>query len=340
MAEGIFARLKEGRFDPDYVPIFESKLFFEGEKRERQTINFAVLLTLATVIATYGVITDSTATVIGAMIVAPLMTPIMATGAAVSMGASRRAMSSITLVTLGVIGVIMLAMILTALVPGQLVSLTQNPQITSRVSPGLLDLLIALAAGAAGAFAIGRQEIADSLAGVAIAISLVPPLCVVGITLFHGGFTEAGGAFLLFLTNFIAILVAGTATFGLMGLPRVARMEMKDKTRKNAMVVIMIASILLIGVLTITSYQAYQATNDQIEATNLVTEWVGLSQYQVQKVVLTRSGVNVILVGEGPLPPLETLSKDMEEQFGRMMVIQLHTIPEKKVTYPSVLAGL
>ncbi|MCU0631126.1 MAG: TIGR00341 family protein [Methanoregulaceae archaeon] len=340
MAEGIFARLKEGRFDPDYVPIFESKLFFEGEKRERQTINFGVLLALATVIATYGVITDSTATVIGAMIVAPLMTPIMATGAAVSMGASRRAMSSITLVTLGVIGVIMLAMILTALVPGQLVSLTQNPQITSRVSPGLLDLLIALAAGAAGAFAIGRQEIADSLAGVAIAISLVPPLCVVGITLFHGGFIEAGGAFFLFLTNFIAILVAGTIMFGLMGLPGAIKMEMKAETRKKAMVAIMIASILLIGILTITSYQAYQATNDQIVATNLVTEWVGLSQYQVQKVVLTRSGVNVILVGEGSLPPLETLSEDMEEQFGRMMVIQLHTIPEKKVTYPSVLAGL
>ena len=56
---------------------------------------------------------------------------------------------------------------------------------------------IALAAGQPGAFAIGRQEIADSLAGVAIAISLVPPLCVVGITLHHGGFGEAGGAFLL-----------------------------------------------------------------------------------------------------------------------------------------------
>jgi hypothetical protein len=81
-------------------------------------------------------------------------------------------------------------------------------------------------------------------------------------------------------------------------------------------------------------------TNDQIEANNIVTEWVGLSQYQVQKVVLSSSGVDVILVGEGALPPLETLSKNMEEQFGRMMVIRLHTIPEKKVTYPSVLAGL
>lgn len=123
------------------------------------------------------------------------MTPIMATAAAVSMGASKRALNSLALVVLGVLGVIGLAIVLTALVPGQLISLTQNPQITSRVSPGLLDLGIALAAGAAGAFAIGRQEIADSLAGVAIAISLVPPLCVVGITLHHGGFGEAGGLF-------------------------------------------------------------------------------------------------------------------------------------------------
>jgi uncharacterized hydrophobic protein (TIGR00271 family) len=340
MVEGFFARIKESRFDPDYVPVFEGKLFFEGKKRDRQIVNFTVLLALATVIATYGVITDSTATVIGAMIVAPLMTPIIASAAAVSMGASKRATSSMTLVVLGVLGVIGLAMLLTAVVPGQLISLTQNSQITSRVSPSLLDLLIALAAGAAGAFAIGRQEIADSLAGVAIAISLVPPLCVVGITLFHGGFAEAGGAFLLFLTNFIAILVAGTVMFGLMGLPRAIKMEMKAETRKKAMVAIMVASILLIGVLTVTSYRAYQVTNDQIEATKIVTEWVGLSQYQVQKVVLSGSGVDVILIGEGSLPPIEILSKNMEEQFGRVLVIRLHTIPEKKVTYPSVLTGL
>lgn len=107
-------------------------------------------------------------------------------------------MNSITLVALGVIGVILLAMVLTAVVPAQLVSMTKNPQIISRVHPSLLDLIIALAAGAVGAFAIGREEIADSLAGVAIAISVVLPLCVVGITLFHGGFYEAGEPFCYF----------------------------------------------------------------------------------------------------------------------------------------------
>lgn len=340
MAEGFFSKFNAGQFDLDYIPVFEGKLFFEGEKRPRQIANFTVLLALATVIATYGVITDSTATVIGAMIVAPLMTPIMASAAAVSMGSSRRAMSSITLVILGVTGVIVFAMLLTAVVPGDLVSLTQNPQITSRVSPGILDLIIALAAGAAGAFAIGRQEVADSIAGVAIAISLVPPLCVVGITLFSGGFVESAGAFLLFLTNFIAILVAGTVVFGLMGLPKAIKMEMKDETRKKAMVAIMVASICLIGVLTFTSYQAYQVTNDQIIAKGIVTEWIGPLPYQVQKVTLTGSGVDVILIGEGPLPQIETLSKAMEQEFNHLVVIRLHTIPEKRVTYPTVLTGL
>lgn len=71
-------------FDPSYLPTLESKLFFEGPLKARKTLNFAVLLGLATMIAIYGVLPDSTATVVGAMIVAPLMTPIMATAAALT----------------------------------------------------------------------------------------------------------------------------------------------------------------------------------------------------------------------------------------------------------------
>jgi uncharacterized hydrophobic protein (TIGR00271 family) len=340
MGEEFFARLKAGRFDPDYIPIFEGKLFFEGTKRQQKIVNFTVLLALATVIATYGVITDSTATVIGAMIVAPLMTPIIATGAAVSMGASKRAISSITLVALGAIGVILLAMVLTAVVPAQLVSMTENPQIISRVHPSLLDLIIALAAGAVGAFAIGRQKIADSLAGVAIAISVVPPLCVVGITLFHGGFYEAGGAFLLFLTNFVAILVAGTVMFGLLGLPKAIKMEMKDETRKKTMEAITLAGILLIIVLAVTSFQAYQATNDQIAAKEIVTEWLGSVPYQVQTVVLLGSCADITLNGDGTLPPVESLAAMMEKKFDHPVIIRLHITPEKRITYPATLVGL
>jgi uncharacterized hydrophobic protein (TIGR00271 family) len=186
MTPDLIAKMRTNRFDPEYLPSFESKLFFEGERKNRQMVNFIVLLALATVIATYGVVTDSTAAVIGAMIIAPLMTPIMAAAAAVTMGSTIRLGQALRLVTFGILGVIVLAMLLTFFIPDSMISFPTNSQITSRVSPGLLDLMIALAAGAAGAYAIGRQEIADSLAGVAIAISLVPPLSVVGISLAKG----------------------------------------------------------------------------------------------------------------------------------------------------------
>jgi hypothetical protein len=86
MIPDLIAKMRTNRFDPEYLPSFESKLFFEGERKNRQMVNFIVLLALATVIATYGVVTDSTASVIGAMIIAPLMTPIMAAAAALTMG--------------------------------------------------------------------------------------------------------------------------------------------------------------------------------------------------------------------------------------------------------------
>ena len=173
-------------------------------------------------IATYGLIADSTASVIGAMIVAPLMGPIMATAAAVVMGSAQRALRSLALVVVGVVSVIGVSMVLTWIVPDVAISFTENSQLSSRIAPGLLALLTALASGAAGAFITAREEIADSIGGVAIAISLVPPLCVVGIALRMGEFGPASGALMLFITNFLAILLAGGLTFLLGGLGRVA----------------------------------------------------------------------------------------------------------------------
>jgi uncharacterized hydrophobic protein (TIGR00271 family) len=163
--------IHDNRFAPQDVLPFENKLFHEGARWRTYLERFTVLLFLATVIATVGVLADSTATVIGAMIVAPLMTPIMATAAALIMGNMHRAINSLLLVAAGVTGVI---------------SFTQNTQILGRISPRLIDLIAALASGAAGAFCLSRDDIADSLPGVAISISLVPPLCVVGIALSAG----------------------------------------------------------------------------------------------------------------------------------------------------------
>ena len=97
--------IRDNKFTPEDVPKFEDKLFFEGAKQRQYRERFGVLLFLATVIATMGILGGSTATVIGAMIVAPLMTPIMATTAALLTGQTERAVRSTVLVAVGVAGV-------------------------------------------------------------------------------------------------------------------------------------------------------------------------------------------------------------------------------------------
>src|SRR5947209_6791869 len=182
-------------FDSAYLSTFEDKTFIEGPQTARRLMNFFVLLLTATVIATYGVLSNSTATVIGAMIVAPLMGPIMATTAAVVMGSLPRATRALVLVIAGIVSVIAFSYLLSWVVPDVTISFTSNGEITSRINPGLYSLLTALGAGAAGAFITSRAEIADSIGGVAIAISLVPPLCVVGISLRQGQLDAASGSF-------------------------------------------------------------------------------------------------------------------------------------------------
>ena len=113
MSESVRERLRaKVSFDPAYLEAFEAKMFIQGPKTAQRLINFFVLLLLATVIATFGVLSDSTATVIGAMIVAPLMGPIMATAAAIVMGSAPRALRALALVAAGVVSTILLSWLL------------------------------------------------------------------------------------------------------------------------------------------------------------------------------------------------------------------------------------
>jgi uncharacterized hydrophobic protein (TIGR00271 family) len=335
MIPDLVVKMRTNRFDPEYLPSFESKLFFEGENKNRQMQNFIVLLALATVIATYGVVTDSTASVIGAMIIAPLMTPIMAAAAAVTMGSTIRLRQALRLVTFGILGVIVLAMLLTFFIPDSMISFPTNSQITSRVSPGLLDLMIALAAGAAGAYAIGRQEIADSLAGVAIAISLVPPLSVVGISLAKGEWVDCGGAFLLFLTNFFAILLAGAIVFRLMGLERLGFVDANQDTKRRVVRVIIAGTLLITLLLAGTTYNVWVKTSELTGTADAVTDWLGDTSFQVVDIKIRPSEVDITIRGDDPVPPLNNLHTRLNALYGRPAKINLHVIPYASQSYPS-----
>lgn len=183
-----------------------------GDRRAKQTAYWTMLL-LSGVIASAGVLNDSTATVIGAMIIAPLATPIMAIAVGV---VTRERIRAGRFVVFGALLVVLTGLAFSYLVPGS-VDIQANAQISGRTSPGMLDLVAAIATGLAGAIGLSRRDVAAVLPGVAIAISLVPPLAVAGVCLGEGDVFSALGALLLFVSNLVALVLSGTILFAALG---------------------------------------------------------------------------------------------------------------------------
>ena len=190
----------------------------------KPSLGFFILLISSAVIATLGLISNSTAVVIGAMIVAPLMDPILSLAFGLAVSDGRLIRRSAVTVGFGVLAVVGTASLISW---GLGVSYVQS-EITGRTSPNLIDLGIAIAAAVAGSFSMTRKQLSNSIAGVAIAVALVPPLCVSGIGLTLGsemvavfgrgtvaGLTNqiAEGSFLLFLANLIGITVTSLVVF-------------------------------------------------------------------------------------------------------------------------------
>ncbi|MFN8379933.1 MAG: DUF389 domain-containing protein [Anaerolineae bacterium] len=302
-------------------------MFIEGPDTARRLLNFFALLGFATVIATFGLISSSTATIIGAMIVAPLMGPIMATTAAVVLGSAKRALKALVLTLVGIVSVIAFSALLTTLVPDISISFTNNAELASRINPGILALFTALGSGAAGAFIVSRAEIADSIGGVAIAISLVPPLCVVGIALEQGQMDAASGALLLFITNFLAILLAGGITFWLLGMWRSAPNRDQRRVRQAGIALFVVAIILVIVPLGVTSYSVIKQLNETDEATTDVQTWLDGLSYDVVSVTVDGQMTRVTLEGAGDLRPVRELANSIAESLGHSVVVVVRTLP-------------
>lgn len=179
--------------------------------------SFFALMTLATLIAAYGLLANSTAVVIGAMLVAPLMGPIFGITLALIIGDRRLLFDSILAEFAGVVLAILIGVLI-----GSLPFIPEfGSEILSRTQPTLFDVIIALASGLAGAYVLVNPELNSGIAGVAIATALVPPLAVCGLEIAAGSMPAAGSALLLFVTNFFAILLSAAVVFMIAGVERV-----------------------------------------------------------------------------------------------------------------------
>jgi uncharacterized hydrophobic protein (TIGR00271 family) len=168
-------------------------------------------------IATLGLIENSPAVIIGAMLISPLMGPIMATGLALAAGDLYLGIRALTNLLASVALSIAFSGLVVWLVPFH----SATSEIISRTTPNLLDLAIALFSGLAGSVVVcrGREDGVTAIPGVAIAVALMPPLGVMGFGLGSGVNLEIiGGAGLLFLTNLVAIVASAFLVFLLVGM--------------------------------------------------------------------------------------------------------------------------
>jgi uncharacterized hydrophobic protein (TIGR00271 family) len=287
------------------------QLFFEGTDRQRRLSRYWLLLLLAGVIASAGVVSDSSATVIGAMIVAPLMTPILGVVLAVVLGDAANLRRCLILLVAGAAAVVAIAWLLGLFVSYPVVAAT-NSQVAARVTPRIVDLVAALATGSVGSVALARSDISDTLPGVAIAISLVPPLSVVGLTAESGAPRQAFGALLLFLTNVAAILASGIVV---MALYRVSwasgRLATPGFHRPVAVFLIAVLLGAVIVPLYIDSERIDQTLARQDSVQAVAQHWAGGSGWAVSEVTATGNEVLVDVTGPAPAPSLATLRKDL-----------------------------
>lgn len=315
---------------PEEITHLEDTVFLFRGRRSSRLWRFAVFMALAAAIATFGIATDSTAVVIGAMLIAPLMAPILGVSAGLINGRLRSAMWSGLIAAGGVLGVVALSWLLSTVIPN-LQTVITNSQVTSRTAPNLLDLIIAIAAGTAGAYGVSRIEVSDTLPGVAVSIALVPPLAVIGLTLHAGDLNQAAGAALLFLTNLFSIVLMAGLVFLLVGYGEWDRLYQRKDRIRTSFAIVALGAVLIAIPLALTGQTILGTASDLRNATEAVDDWLGEdSVYRVIELDVDGDTVNVQLIGPGtpPPPPSGDLSAKLADEVGRPMTSRVAWILE------------
>ncbi len=321
--------LRDRKLDPEMSEALADTLYFEPPRSSAKLAAFWVMMALATSIATFAIVQDSTAVVIGAMLVAPLMTPIMGVSAAAVNGWTARTASSLALVAAAAGASIALAWLIAAWLPS-VGNLLTNAQVTSRVEPNLIDLCIALAAGAAGAYATVNPRVSSSLSGVAIAVALVPPLAVVGLTLEAGLYSQSTGAFLLFVTNFVSIVLVSSLVFVLTGFAAAPPSE-EQRSRLGRILGTFLAVALLITVpLSITTQDIWSESGRQALVEEEIADWIpNDTDLALVEVEAEGTEVRVTLTGEAEPPSVDDLDASVEAATDTEIDLTVRVIPSQ-----------
>lgn len=282
-----------------------SQLFFKRKTLRSQLVQYLTLLVLSVVIAVGGLLTDSTAVVIAAMLVAPLMTPILGVAAAIVMGWPSRQLQQLLLVAVSVAIALAISVGLPWLfnVPRDL---TLPEEVVARTQPGLGDLIVALSAGFVAAYVLARREALSALPGVAIAVALVPPLGACGILLYYGEPALAARAFLLFFTNFVTIVLTACAVFFVSGFR--ARDRAVRTQLRIALGMLLAAGLVVAagGPLITHTVTQFKVIREQQVAIDVIQDWASPEDIEILNLVIKDDLIDVEFIFDVPFEAAST----------------------------------
>ncbi len=297
----------------------------------RPDIDFFVMMALAAAIATLGLVLSNPAVIIGAMLVAPLMSAVLGVGLGVVQGDLRLLRVAGETVLQGIILAVVVALFMAWVMPG----VSPTAEILGRTSPSLLDLAVALTSGAAGAYALCRKDVSASLPGVAIAAALVPPLTTIGIGLALGSGRIAGGASLLFLTNLVAISIAGGLIFFWLGFrPGSGEQERQLVFQRGVVWLLALLAVLsaLLAVLTVNSRRqiAFERAVQEVLTAEINThEGWALADWQIasQENDILHLEVHIHASRQVPSQEMAHLQARLAERLQQPVALLLTVIP-------------
>lgn len=231
----------------DRVPQLEREervsLVERVQSSSRWDFDFTALMCLSTLIAALGLVLNSAAVVIGAMLVAPLMTPLVGAGLSLVQGNLLLAKTAVRSVAKGFVLAFFIALVLGFVLRLVTVELKPTAEMKARTAPSVIDLVVAFVSGMAAAYAIGRPNLTSALPGVAIAAALVPPIATAGMYASLGEWSMSYGALLLFFTNIVAIVLATAFSLWLVGVRDSHQFGTAQKWRMRAIVLLGIVMV-------------------------------------------------------------------------------------------------
>ncbi len=287
------------------------------------------LLICAILIASIGLDVNSPAVIIGAMLISPLMSPILGIGLSIGINDQTTLVASLKHFAIAILVSLVTSSLYFLITPlGTLTS-----EMAGRINPTILDVLVAIAGGTAGIVALSRKELINAIPGVAIATALLPPLCVTGFGIANWNLEITFGSFYLFFLNSTFVSLATFVVVRFLGYPMKKYMNAKER-RRNSLFVAAFAFLLIIPSF-VKLTQILSELREKQQLTQFIENTFNNDKHQALRWDLNKTDstntLKIVLVGDyippDSLPQYKKALEDYEVQNCQLEIVQLEEPP-------------